>query len=717
MARSDDENACGCGCGSCADDLAKKPRDLGTSPASARSEEGGEPGESEDSEESEENPRRKMARVVIGLALFVVAMLLPYDSLFGTDVALTLFGGAVTKAGLARFVAFLIPYLIAGYDVILGAVANIARGKMLDEKFLMALATVGAIGVGELAEGVAVILFYQVGELFQDAAVDRSRKSIADMMDIAPEFANVVRDGQAAQVEPGEVAVGETILVKPGERVPLDGVVLDGTSQLDTAALTGESVPRHVERGADVISGCINMSGLLTVRVTKPYGESTVARILDLVENASEKKARTENFITRFAHVYTPCVVAGAVILAFVPPIALGGGWSDWILRGLTFLVVSCPCALVISVPLSFFGGIGGASRIGVLIKGSNYLELLSRADTVVFDKTGTLTNGTFNVVAVHPAAGISADAVLSAAAHAEAFSDHPIALSLKQAYSGKIDQARIKKVQEESGHGVSAEVDEKVVLVGNDKLMREKGITFENCELTGTILHVSQDGRYIGHVVIADVVKDDAAKAIAELKANGVRRTIMLTGDRREVAAAVAKEVGVDEYRAELLPEDKVNVVESLLAEKGVAGGAAGGAAGDAAGGATCGAAGGAARGSRAKGQVVFVGDGINDAPVLMRSDIGIAMGAMGSDAAIEAADVVLMDDKPSKIAKAIQISRKTMGIVRQNIVFALGVKLLVLVLAALGLANMWAAVFADVGVAILAILNAMRCMRVSQE
>jgi Cd2+/Zn2+-exporting ATPase len=623
----------------------------------------------------EEDSKKDVVRMAVAALLFVAALAMPYESLFA--------GSAAT----ARLVAFLVAFLVAGYDVVLGAVENVVRGKVLDEKFLMVVATVGAFCIGEYPEGVAVMLFYQVGEIFQDAAVDRSKKSIADMMDIAPEFANVVRDGRAVRVDPADVAVGDVLLVKPGERVPLDGIVLEGTSQLDTAALTGESVPRGVAAPDEVISGCVNMTGLLKVKVTKPYGESTVSRILDLVQNASEKKARTENFITRFAQVYTPVVVGAAALLAVVPPLVLGGGWSDWVLRGLTFLVVSCPCALVISVPLSFFGGIGGASRIGVLVKGSSYLELLSKAETVVFDKTGTLTNGSFNVVAVHPAAGVTADDLLSLAAHAEAYSDHPIALSIKQAYSGTIDQARIDKVQEESGHGVGAEVDRKMVFVGNDKLMREKGISFEGCELTGTILHVSRDGRYVGHVVIADVLKEGAPEAIAALKAAGVRRTVMLTGDRREVAQAVARQVGVDEYRAELLPEDKVDEVERLIAEKGDGG-----------------------------GQVVFVGDGINDAPVLMRSDIGIAMGAMGSDAAIEAADVVLMDDRLSKIAQAIGISRKTMGIVRQNIVFALAVKLAVLVLAALGLANMWAAVFADVGVSILATLNAMRCMRVAK-
>ena len=535
-----------------------------------------------------------------------------------------------------------------------------------------------------MAEGCAVMLFYQVGELFQSYAVGKSRKSIASMMDIAPDYANIERDGELAQVDPAEVAIGDVIVVKPGERVPIDGTVIEGASQLDTAALTGESVPRHVEAGMDVISGCVNMTGVLRVRTQKPFGESTVSRILELVENAAEKKARTENFITRFARYYTPTVTGLALLLAIIPPLLGMGAWSDWILRGLTFLVVSCPCALVISVPLSFFGGIGGASKLGVLVKGSNYLEALAKVDTVVFDKTGTLTNGTFNVVAVHTEHDIDPDYLLSYAAHAESYSDHPIALSVKEAYSGKIDQERIHDVREEAGHGVAAVIDEHVVLVGNDKLMNANGMDYHDCELTGTILHVSIDGRYAGHIVIADVVKEDAAEAITRLHAAGVRKTVMLTGDRAEVARAVSKQLGIDEFHAQLLPADKIAQVERLLSEE--ADGA----------------------------NLAFVGDGINDAPVLTRADVGIAMGAMGSDAAIEAADVVLMDDKPSNISRAIGLARRTMRIVWQNIVFALGVKLAVLVLAAVGIANMWLAVFADVGVAILAILNAMRCMNV---
>ena len=638
-----------------------------------------------------ESQQHKLHRILLALVIFAVVYatdeLGALAALFGEPAALYV-----------SFVLFLVPFLIAGHDVLEKAWNNIRRGKAFDESFLMAVATIGAFAMilfpdadPHMAEGAAVMLFYQVGELFQSYAVGKSRKSIAAMMDIAPDYANVEgENGGLTQVSPDDVAVGTVIVVKPGERVPIDGTIVEGATQLDTAALTGESVPRHVEVGADVVSGCINMTGLIKVRTTKPFGESTVSRILELVENASEKKARTENFITRFARVYTPAVTGSAVALALVGGLATGA-WADWILRGLTFLVVSCPCALVISVPLSFFGGIGGASRIGVLVKGSNYLEALAEVDTVVFDKTGTLTNGTFNVVAIHPEEGVDPDYVLSCAAYAEAFSDHPIALSVKAAYTGDIDQARIVSVEEESGHGVSAHVreqtreNEHVVLVGNDKLMASHGEHWHDCELTGTILHVTVDDRYIGHVVIADVVKDDARAAIDALHDCGVRRTVMLTGDRAEVAAAVAEQLGIDEHHAQLLPGDKVEQVERLLASEGE------------------------------KRKLAFVGDGINDAPVLTRADVGIAMGAMGSDAAIEAADVVLMDDKPSNIARAIRVARKTMGIVWQNIVFALAVKLLILVLAALGLANMWLAVFGDVGVAIIAILNAMRAMNVN--
>ena len=621
----------------------------------------------------------------IGVALAVFFAVLAADEL---GLLASLFG--TTGAVYASFALFLVPYAIAGHDVLQKAWGNIRHGKVFDENFLMAVATIGAFAMvlfpqtePHMAEGAAVMLFYQVGEIFQAYAVGKSRKSIAAMMDIAPDFANVERDGGLAQVGPDEVAVGDVIVVKPGERVPIDGVILEGTTQLDTAALTGESVPRHAEAGDEVISGCINMTGVLRVRTTKPFGESTVSRILELVENASEKKARTENFITRFARVYTPAVTGAAALLA-VGGGLLTGAWADWILRGLTFLVVSCPCALVISVPLSFFGGIGGASQIGVLVKGSNYLEALSEVDTVVFDKTGTLTNGTFDVVAVHPADGVREDELLELAAHAESFSDHPIAASVRRAYGAQIDQARLGDAAEESGHGVCARVDGREVLVGNAKLMAAHGVDAPACDVVGTILHVATDGRYLGHMVIADTVKDDAAQTIGDLHAAGVRRCVMLTGDREEVAAAVAAQLGLDEYHAQLLPADKVERVETLLADE------------------------------EGHHKLAFVGDGINDAPVLTRADVGIAMGAMGSDAAIEAADVVLMDDKPSNIARAMRLARKTMGIVWQNIVFALAVKLVILVLAALGVANMWLAVFGDVGVAIIAILNAMRAMRV---
>ena len=629
--------------------------------------------------------RRWRKRIIVALVMFAIIFaaehLLPLEAWLGRANSVYLL-----------FVLYLVPYLIAGHDVLLRAATNIKTGEVFDENLLMAVATIGAFAMiafpdaePSMAEGCAVMLFYQVGELFQSYAVGKSRKDIAAMMDIAPDCANVEHDGELCEVDPNDVAVGSVIVVKPGERVPIDGIIEEGESQLDTAALTGESVPRHVEAGAEVISGCVNMTGVLRVRTTKPFGESTVSRILELVENAAEKKAKTENFITRFARYYTPTVTGLAALIAVVPPLVGMGTWSDWIFRGLTFLVVSCPCALVISVPLSFFGGIGGASKLGVLVKGSNYLEALAKVDTVVFDKTGTLTNGSFNVEAVHAENDVDPDELLAFAAHAESYSDHPIAVSVKQAYSGQIDQARISEVREEAGRGVAAIVDEREVLVGNDKLMAAHGASFTNCELVGTILHVAIDGTYAGHIVIADVVKPDAAETIERLHAAGVRKTVMLTGDRAEVAQAVAEELGIDEFHAQLLPADKVEQVERLLAAQP-----------DGA-------------------NLAFVGDGINDAPVLTRADVGIAMGAMGSDAAIEAADVVLMDDKPSNISRAIRLARRTMRIVWQNIVFALGVKFVVLVLAAVGIANMWLAVFADVGVAILAILNAMRCMNVN--
>ena len=630
-----------------------------------------------------ESQEHKLHRILLALAIFAVV--------YAAD-ELGALAAAFGEPGdlYASFVLFLVPFAIAGHDVLEKAWNNIRHGKAFDESFLMAVATIGAFAMiffpdtePHMAEGAAVMLFYQVGELFQAYAVGKSRKSIAAMMDIAPDYANIERDGRLEQVDPDEVEVGSVIVVKPGERVPIDGVVTEGASQLDTAALTGESVPRHVEAGAEVVSGCINMTGVLRVRTTKPFGESTVSRILELVENASEKKAKTENFITRFARVYTPAVTGSAVALALIGGLVTGA-WPDWILRGLTFLVVSCPCALVISVPLSFFGGIGGASQIGVLVKGSNYLEALSEVDTVVFDKTGTLTNGTFEVVAIHPEDDYDAAFVLKNAAYAESFSDHPIAISVKNAYGKDIDQALVADAAEESGHGVTATVDGREVLVGNDKLMAAHGLSAHPCDVVGTMLHVAVDGAYAGHIVIADTVKADAAQTISDLHAEGIRRCVMLTGDREEVAADVAAKLGLDEYHAQLLPADKVERVEALLAAEGE------------------------------KGKLAFVGDGINDAPVLTRADVGIAMGAMGSDAAIEAADIVLMDDKPSNIARAKRVARKTMRIVWENIVFALAVKLVILVLAAFGVANMWLAVFGDVGVAIIAILNAMRAMRV---
>ena len=634
-----------------------------------------------------ESQQHKLHRILVALAIFFVILLL--DKLGVLNAALGERGSVY-----ACFVLYLIPFGISGHNVLQKAFNNIKRGKVFDENFLMAVATLGAFATvlfpdaePSTAEGAAVMLFYQVGELFQAYAVGKSRKSISSLMDIAPDYANIEGpDDELEQVCPDDVAVGTVIVVKPGERVPIDGIILDGATQLDTAALTGESVPRHAVSGDEVVSGCINLSGVIRIKTTKPFGESTVSRILELVENASEKKAKTENFITRFARVYTPSVTIAAAILAVGGGIATGA-WADWVLRGLTFLVVSCPCALVISVPLSFFGGIGGASKLGVLIKGSNYLEALSQVDTVVFDKTGTLTNGTFEVVATRPQPGYDEAYLLEEAAHAEAFSDHPIALSVKHAYEqggGTLNRARIEDEAEESGHGVVATLEGRQVLVGNDKLMAGHGVACVPCDIAGTILHVAVDGAYIGHIAIADTVKDDAEQAIRDLHAAGVKRTVMLTGDREEVAAVVADELGIDEHHAQLLPGDKVQRVEELI-ERG---------------------------GERAK--LAFVGDGINDAPVLARADVGIAMGAMGSDAAIEAADIVLMDDKPSNIARAIHVARKTMAIVWQNIVFALSVKLIILVLAAFGIANMWLAVFGDVGVAMIAILNAMRAMNV---
>ena len=590
----------------------------------------------------------------------------------------------VPVTGWLKLVLYLIPYLLVGGETLVDACKGIYNRQPFDENLLMAVATIGAMVLGDYPEAVSVMLFYQIGELFESYAVGRSRKNIGDLMDIRPDYANVETADGVTRVKPEQVAVGDTIVVKPGERVPLDGTVLTGTSALNMSALTGESAPVDVTEGSAVVSGSVNLSGVLRLRVEKVYAESTVARILELVENASEKKARTESFITRFARVYTPAVVLSALALAVVPPLAGMGAWSDWILRGLTFLVVSCPCALVISVPLSFFGGIGGASKLGVLIKGSNYLETLADVDTVVFDKTGTLTNGTFSVVAVHPEAGYTEQSLLEVAALAESFSDHPIAQSVRTAFQGELDPKRVSDSTNDAGHGVTANIDGKRVVVGNAKMLAAAGVEAPNCEVIGTILHVLVDNIYAGHIVIADTVKADAEQTIRDLHAAGVKRTVMLTGDREEVAASVAKQLGLDEFHAQLLPGDKVERVEALLAAES------------------------------GKGKLAFVGDGINDAPVLTRADVGIAMGAMGSDAAIEAADIVLMDDKPSNISRAIRVARKTMTIVWQNIIFALGIKLLILVLAALGIANMWLAVFGDVGVAIIAILNAMRAMGV---
>ena len=601
--------------------------------------------------------KRMLFRVLASAVLFAVALLLPTE-------------------GWLRLFTFLIPYAVIAWDVLWRAVRNIAHGQVFDENFLMSLATVGALATGEYPEAVFVMLFYQVGELFQSYAVDQSRKSITSLMDIRPDYANIEVDGQLRQVDPEDVAVGDTIVIKAGERIPLDGVVLEGTSNVDTAALTGESLPREAQPGDDVISGCVNLSGLLRVRVTKAFEESTVAKILDLVENSSSKKAKAENFITKFARYYTPAVVLAAVALALLPPLFTSIQWV------LNFLVVSCPCALVISVPLSFFGGIGGASKNGILVKGGNYLEVLAKTELVVFDKTGTLTRGVFNVTAIHPDHCGEAQ-LLELAALAESYSDHPISRSLKEAYGKELDASRVSNVEELSGRGVRATVDGRQICAGNDKLMEDIGVSWHPCHRVGTTVHVASDGVYLGHIVISDEVKPDAKEAITALKACGVRRTVMLTGDAKAVGESVAQELGLDEVHTQLLPADKVTRVEALLGEVSP------------------------------KGALAFVGDGINDAPVLSRADIGIAMGGLGSDAAIEAADIVLMDDKPSKLADAIRIARRTLAIVRQNIVFALAVKFLVLALSAAGVANMWEAVFADVGVSVIAILNAMRALK----
>ena len=630
--------------------------------------------------------KKMRARILAAAVLLLVAKLLPTIWLPGAIPFLSVSHVAAdgtTAFSLSMWPLYLAAYFTVGWDVLWRAVRNIKNGQVFDENFLMAVATVGAVGCGELAEGVAVMLFYQVGELFQSVAVDRSRKSISSLMDIRPDYANVEREGRLEQVDPEEVAVGDTIVIKAGERVPLDGTVLDGTSNLDTAALTGESLPRSVKPGDEVISGCVNLSGLLHVKVSKPYGESTVAKILDLVENSASKKAKAENFITKFARYYTPAVVFAALALAVLPPLLGFGAWMDWLQRALTFLVVSCPCALVISIPLSFFGGIGGASRQGILVKGGNYLEALAAAGTVVFDKTGTLTRGNFEVTVIHPQE-MDEKELLECAALAERSSDHPIAQSILRACKELPALDRISASEEIAGHGMHVTVDGREIYAGNARLMDKIGVPITlNCKHDGTIIHVAVDGRYMGHIVISDQIKPEAAQALKALKAAGVERTVMLTGDAQGAAQAVAAQVGVDEVHAQLLPGDKVDQVERLLKEK------------------------------RPHRTLVFVGDGVNDAPVLSRADIGVAMGAMGSDAAIEAADVVLMDDDLTKLPRAVAIARKTMRIVKENTVFAIGIKFLVLGLAAIGHANMWMAVFADVGVCILAILNAGRMLR----
>ena len=614
--------------------------------------------------------KKNLQRIIIALILVLILKLLPQ---FPTPVELVL---------------YCIPYLVVGWDVLRKALLGIKNRQPFDECFLMAVATVGAFALGDYVEGCAVIIFYQIGELFQSVAVGKSRQSISSLMDIRPDYANVEdEDGKLEQVDPDDVEVGTVIVVQPGERVPIDGVIVEGTSALNTAALTGESLPRDVQTGDEVISGCVNMTGLLKVRTTKEFGESTVSKILDLVENSSMKKARAENFITRFARVYTPAVCYGALALAFLPPIVLllmgqPARFGDWIYRALTFLVISCPCALVISIPLSFFGGIGGASACGILVKGSTYLEELARTGIVVFDKTGTLTQGTFKVTGIHPADGITDEQLVEAAALAESWSKHPISLSIKAAYGKEIDSARVTDVEELGGHGVTAKVDGKPVAAGNARLMERLGLSAPAVSETGTVVHVAIDGQYAGCLLIADVVKPHSAEAIRALKAAGVRKTVMLTGDAEPVAKAVSAQLGLDEYHAGLLPGDKVDQIETLIAAK------------------------------KSKENLAFVGDGINDAPVLSRADVGIAMGALGSDAAIEAADVVLMDDDPAKIALAMRIARRTLRIVYENIVFALAVKFACLLLGAIGMASMWTAIFADVGVMVIAVLNATRAL-----
>lgn len=609
---------------------------------------------------------KRLWRIIIGAAVLATAVLLSLNNEW-LQIAL-----------------FIISYIIVGGDVVKRAVKNIFKGQVFDENFLMSIATIGAFFIGEYPEGVAVMLFYQVGELFQSYAVGKSRKSIASLMDIRPDYANVKKGDELVKVDPDEVQIGDIIVIKAGEKIPLDGKVIEGSSMIDTSALTGESIPREVEVGSDILSGCININGVITAEVTKEFGESTVSKILDLVENASSKKSNSEQFITKFARYYTPVVVIIAVFLAIIPPLVIDGAtFSDWIYRALAFLVVSCPCALVISIPLSFFGGIGGASKKGVLVKGSNYLEALAETEIVVFDKTGTLTKGVFNVQEIHPE-GVSKEELLELTAHAESYSNHPISLSLKRAYSKEIDNGRISDVEEISGHGVIATVDGKKVMAGNIKLMKMMDIPYFNGELIGTIVRVAVNNKYIGYIVIADEVKEDSAQAIKELKAANIKQTVMLTGDNKSIGSKVAKELGLDKVYTELLPADKVEKLEELFSQKSK------------------------------KGKLAFVGDGINDAPVLARADIGIAMGGLGSDAAIEAADVVIMTDEASKIATTMKISKKTLKIAHQNIVFAIGIKIIVLILSAFGITTMWAAIFADVGVTIIAVLNAFRALNV---
>lgn len=615
--------------------------------------------------------KKVLTRIIVAAVLMIAFSFLPVE-------------------GYAAFALFMIPYLVIGYDILIKAGKGIKNHQVFDENFLMAVATVGAIALGDYREGVAVMLFYQIGELFQSYAVGKSRRNISDLMDIRPDYANIERDGEIEEVDPDEVEIGSIIVVKPGEKVPIDGVIIEGTTTLNTSALTGESVPRDASEGDEVISGCINMTGVLRIKTTKEFGESTVSKILDMVENASSRKSRSENFISKFAKYYTPAVCYGALALAVLPPVVrmifmgLSPEWGDWIMRALTFLVISCPCALVISIPLSFFAGIGGASNAGVLVKGSNYLETLAGTKYVVFDKTGTMTQGVFEVTGVHHNT-LPMDEILEYAALAESFSSHPISRSLQKAYGKAIDQSRVTDVQEVSGKGVIAKVDGRTVAAGNAKLMEMEGIPYQECHSVGTIVHLAVDGEYVGHILIADLLKPHAEEAIRALKAAGIRKTVMLTGDAKRVADKVAADLGIDEVHSELLPGDKVAMVEKLLSQK----------AGE-------------------KEKLAFVGDGINDAPVLSRADIGIAMGAMGSDAAIEAADIVLMDDDPLKIAKAIRIARKCMRIVYENIYFAIGVKVICLILGAFGIANMWVAIFADVGVMVIAVLNAIRTLYV---